>query len=348
MTDIPATGPLGGSQLELEALAGQIADKDISSTEAKPPSVASAPELVAESMTSGLPRVLELTGVIIAPTTLMTALMFYFGWLHAYWFCYYFGVNSTMLDLTTTDYLMRSVDGFFVPLTVVAVIALLVLWVNFLIPRLVAKSDSQIPRIIAVATLIGGLSLLSIGMANVLGFKVLNHAYVPPLSLAVGVLLLVYGSRLYRKSPPSGRDLATRTSTSASMAVAEWAGAFILVSISLFWAVGDYSAEVGTKRAQLTAAKLLAQPNVVVYSAHSLALQNSGVRELPCSSPDSTYHFRYDGLKLVMESGNQYFFLPERWTPTDGVAIIIPRSDSLRLEFTKATGARARTSIVCK
>jgi hypothetical protein len=185
-------------------------------------------------------------------------------------------------------------------------------------------------------------------MANVLGFKVLNHAYVPPLSLAVGVLLLVYGSRLYRKSPPSGRDLATRTSTSASMAVAEWAGAFILVSISLFWAVGDYSAEVGTKRAQLTAAKLLAQPNVVVYSAHSLALQNSGVRELPCSSPDSTYHFRYDGLKLVMESGNQYFFLPERWTPTDGVAIIIPRSDSLRLEFTKATGARARTSIVCK
>lgn len=36
------------------------------------------------------------------------------------------------------------------------------------------------------------------------------------------------------------------------------------------------------------------------------------------------------------KSGGQYFFLPAGWTTADGAALVLPRTDSLRLEFTAA------------
>jgi Zn-dependent protease with chaperone function len=45
----------------------------------------------------------RIVGSIVAPTTLLTALLFYFGWSFAYWFFAYFGVDSTVLGLTTQD-----------------------------------------------------------------------------------------------------------------------------------------------------------------------------------------------------------------------------------------------------
>jgi len=48
---------------------------------------------------------------------------------------------------------------------------------------------------------------------------------------------------------------------------------------------------------------------------------------------------------LVLESGGQYFFLAEDWSRADGVAILVPRSDALRLEFLPPTAsAEARHS----
>ena len=39
-------------------------------------------------------RLAKILGNVVAPTTALTALLFYFGWSHAYWFFDYFGVNS--------------------------------------------------------------------------------------------------------------------------------------------------------------------------------------------------------------------------------------------------------------
>ena len=48
----------------------------------------------------------RLLGKVIAPVTLLTALLFYFGWSFAYWFFDYLGVHSTLLSLTSQDFLM--------------------------------------------------------------------------------------------------------------------------------------------------------------------------------------------------------------------------------------------------
>lgn len=72
---------------------------------------------------------------------------------------------------------------------------------------------------------------------------------------------------------------------------------------------------------------------MTVYSAKDLSLRAPAVRETVCRDPEAAYRFRYDGLKLILQSGGQYFFLPADWNPADGVSFVIPRADTLRLEF---------------
>lgn len=277
-----------------------------------------------------LPRVLKAAAAIIAPGTALTALLYYFGWLHTYWFCYYFGVNSTILGFTFEDYLLRNVDGLFVPLTVVAGIGLVALWGHRMLGPYLAKA-LRVRRPVVIGALAAGFVLSAMGMLNVFGVFALGLA-VAPLSLAAGVLLLMVGIRVHRIGEPEPPEWST---------LAEWAGVFAIVSICAFWAAGDYAGSVGVGRARQTQAELHSSPAVVLYSAKSLGLSGPGVEETTCTDPDAAYRHRYDGLKLVLQSGNQYFLLPADWSREDGAAIILPRGDTIRLEFTPASAARS-------
>jgi hypothetical protein len=46
----------------------------------------------------------------VAQTTVLTGLLYYFGWAEGQAYFGYFGVATSMLDLGTTDYLLRSVS----------------------------------------------------------------------------------------------------------------------------------------------------------------------------------------------------------------------------------------------
>ncbi len=165
------------------------------------------------------------------------------------------------------------------------------------------------------------------------------HLAVSPLSLAAGVLLLSAAARLQRRRQGHTRG--------ESVAIAEWAMVFVLVGLSLFWVAHDYSAAVGTSRARAAEASLATCPDAVVFSAARLGLRGPGIREVPCADPAAAYPFRYDGLKLVLQSGDQYLFLPAGWRRSTGAAILIPRSDSLRLEFTPAVARPGSPTLRC-
>jgi hypothetical protein len=106
-----------------------------------------------------------------------------------------------------------------------------------------------------------------------------------------------------------------------------------LISLGLFWAVGSYAIRMGTGDAHGLAADLQCAPDVILYSEKSLNLYSAGVREEPALSPDGAYGFRYPGLKLVPQAGNHYLLLPADWAPSARPAILLPRSEALRLEF---------------
>jgi hypothetical protein len=301
---------------------------------AETPKPTGAPAQATLSPGAGLPQLTRILGTVVAPTTLLTSLLFYFGWSHAYWFFYYFGVNSTLLGLTNRDYVQRSLDGLFVPMLVVAGAGLLILWGHAMLrTRLAAGSRPRVVRILVPAMAVVGLVLAAGGLWSVFTPTLLNrHLVAAPLSLGFGVLLLVYTFHLWRLLTATDEN-AGRAVGSQWAAVAEWAAVFVLVGLSLFWAANDYSAAVGRSRARQVVAELPTYPNAVVYSERSLSLHAPGVRETRCHDPNAAYRFRYDGLKLVLQSGDQYLFLPEGWSPSNGVAILMPRNASLRLEF---------------
>ena len=91
------------------------------------PQAATAPATVASPSPSPSPSArsaLELAGLVVAPTTLVTALAFYFGWVLTNSRASYFGIDASALGFSTQDYLLRSADALFVPLGTALVLAL--------------------------------------------------------------------------------------------------------------------------------------------------------------------------------------------------------------------------------
>lgn len=284
--------------------------------------------------TEALPRALKILGSVVAPTSLLTGLLFYFGRLHAIAFCQYLSVQFTVLDLTYQDYLIQGVEGLIPPLIVVAGAGLVVIWVHRL--QLEPPSDrarSHMLRLLMPSAAVAGLVLVSLAVADLIGDRLfMAFPEARGLSFSIGVLLLAYAARSLRLLVTERRPGRAPRRAPVVGVVAEWSAVFILVSVGLFWAVGSYAIANGRGLAHQIETSLLRFPDIAVYSEKRLSLQAPDVQEVPCQ-PDGAYRFRYEGLKLVMQSGNQYLFLPAHWTQQNGTAILLPRADALRLEF---------------
>jgi hypothetical protein len=56
---------------------------------------------------------LETTGLVVAPVTLLTALLFYFGWASSNSLWTYFGVDQSVLGFSARDYILRAIRPLF-------------------------------------------------------------------------------------------------------------------------------------------------------------------------------------------------------------------------------------------
>ncbi|WP_406838887.1 hypothetical protein ACICHK_26875 [Streptomyces sp. AHU1] len=324
-----------------------------------------------------LARLGTLFGAVVAPSSFVTALLYYFGYWHVYWFFDYFGVNSTMLGFGTVDYLMRSLDVLFVPLVVVAAGSLIAFWSHALLSaRLTSEAWPLALRIFMPVVAGVGFLLALGGIWSALDERVFlrHHLVAAPLSLAFGVILLAYAFHLYRALPseearPAQDDGESEDETVDAadnesnqpppspaaapvrrpewVAVAEYGVVFALVGLSLIWAANDYAAAVGRGRAEQQASQLASSPTAVVYSKLRLSIGALGVREISCRDTKSAYPYRYEGLTLLMQSANQYVLLPQEWTPSTGVAIILPRNDSVRIEFVPYSARTTLGRVTC-
>jgi hypothetical protein len=192
-----------------------------------------------------------------------------------------------------------------------------------------------------VPPLVGGAGLLLVGGAT--ADALFGAAMFPSrlleargVSLALGVVLLGYAGRLRRTlSPP--RPGRTTRKVPVALTVAKWGSFCLLVGVGMFWAVGSYAIRMGSEGAAGFAATLRCAPDVVLYSEKDLNLASSGLRKDGVSPPDSAYGFRYPGLKLVPQAGDSYLLVPADWRPGGRPAIVLARSEPLRLEFVVAT-----------
>ncbi|GAA4419231.1 hypothetical protein GCM10023148_18310 [Actinokineospora soli] len=279
----------------------------------------------------GPAQAVKVVASVAANVTVATALLYYFGFLYTQRFFSYFRVHYTVLDQSPYEILARGVDGLMMPLAGVTGVALVVLAaVRILRYRLSERAREVLLAVCTPLAAAAGLLLVTVTVYIALEpapFR--EYAGLPGLAFAVGILLLILPWQ--RWSRPKGAPRHSSWET-----VALWVATYVLVALGLFWAVGDYSQEVAIRRAFETEAGIAARPNTTLYSAGSLSLD--GLPHSACGD-DATYRFRYTGLKLLLQSGGHYVLVPADWSATTGSAILLPRSDTIRLEFTPANAA---------
>jgi len=276
-----------------------------------------------------LPPVLKVLGQVVAPATLITALLIFFGWARTTALFGWFGIDPTSLGFSSTDYLLTSQDGLFLPGAVIALVVLLLTWgIGFLrrSGRDSALRAAWVPPTAAVVGTVlatnGVLGLFRAGLWT-------DHLVVAPVCLLLGVILLTVAGQTARgRGPGSSRGLG----------IAELTALTLVVAMALFWAAGDYAAAVGRGRAAELAGSLHARPQVVLYSDRTLGITAPGVRTLRCSGESAAYRYRYSGLVLLLNSNGQYVFLPTGWDRRTGSAVAVPKSGQIRLDY-RSSGA---------
>ena len=286
-------------------------------------------------------KVLSIVGTIVAPTTFVTALLFYFGLLYGVGYYRYFGVNWTVLAVPVQGYLILSASTATLPLAVLAVSTLVGLWL-YRLPvhphgtrRRAAPWRNLVPAVGAL-----GVALLASVLTDVLfDVRVYGDEFweARGLCLTGGVLTLAYAARLRRSLAAAPRRGPAVPRPHQAEVVAKWGSILTLAGVGLFWAIGSYAIRVGARDAEGLAGDMACTPDVTLYSERDLGLGASGVTVGRTGDADAAFRFRHTGLKIVPQAGEQYLLLPADWAPSARPAILLPR-EGVRLEFSWAPG----------
>lgn len=270
--------------------------------------------------------------VALPPTTLLTALAFWFGYVFTAARVDYLGIDVSTLGFSTADYLVRSIDALIVPAIVLLVVWLLVLGMHAVLwPVVVARPRTRTAGAGLVALTVLGVVAMALSLRFVFVALPAEVYLLPPVLLGAGSLCAAYGvrgmgaARQHRGMParsgvPGAPGKGARTIFTA------------LVVISLFWGTSLYAGALGRGRAMSLEHHLTSRPSVTVYSKASLSLAPP-VRESRITTPEAEYRFVYTGLRLVIRANGKYFLLPEKWVHGTGAAIVLQESSDIRFEF---------------
>jgi hypothetical protein len=277
---------------------------------------------------------------VVGPLTLLTALAYYFGWRRERAFAGYFGIDPTVLGLSSDDYVLRSVEALFAPFAALLLVCFAVLCARVLL------ADAVAPRWVSEVAAIVGIAALAIGVALAAGHGISSsYIYLQALAPAVGVSLVAYALIEMRKHHHSGAD---RASVSGLRYLT-----LSVILVSLFWATAEYADHRGTNEARKLAANLAIDPTVTLYSKENLDIDPSAyaaTKGCPVvnvqKNARSDYPWIYSGFTLLLRNDGDYFITPTPpdgvWTPRGEPVLIIPDNDSIRVEFERGASYPVR------
>lgn len=277
------------------------------------------------SAPSGAREAVTLLASIVAPVTVIGALLFYFGWSRSNAQASYFGIDSDVLGRSNQQYALRSIGSIFWPLVFILA-GILVAMLTHALARSWAANERE-SRLTPTGAIIGavGVALLVFGATAVRWRPLVGTGLVlTPTLFAAGAALTAYGAFLVANRGADGLPPIPRSALAVVLGV---------IVVFVFWAVGDYAAQHGRDLAKQMASNLWDRPSVTIYSPQRLYLEGRGIRERQLGGANSAYHYRYSGLKLLARAGDHYFLLPRCWTHERGVTIVLPASDTLRFDL---------------
>lgn len=281
---------------------------------------------------------------IVAPVTLVTSLLLYFGYVGTRARLEYFGVYLDMTGLSNQDLVMSGLEVVYFPAALVFLALLagavahgMVSWLLTVRPR-----DSATLVLGAVVMTLG---LLAVGRAVVGLFRVeVSRAEVPgttALALALGPGLLAYGAwvgwQVVRRRAGEASDsrLVSWHGSAPMRQVRRVALAAIggLLVAGLFWAANSFAWAFGSGRAYEDAAHLGEQPEVVIDTQERLIGAPPGVIETPIPGAESEgFRYRYGGLRLLIEADGRLYLVPAPWT-ADSKTLVVPYDEKVRVQL---------------
>jgi hypothetical protein len=181
--------------------------------------------------------------------------------------------------------------------------------------RLVPEADVEQFHLSRLLLIGAGAVVTATGLALawIANFFIINTYLVLTL-LGGGALLLTWPSRTKRLG-----------GFSYSLAV-------IVMAVCTLWAGALYAQASGTRAAQALVRNLPTSAAVVVYSTEPLALSGPGVTVMPLPIR-FLYHYRYQGLRLLISRSPTYYILPVGWNPEYDITYILDSSDQVRIEL---------------
>jgi hypothetical protein len=268
---------------------------------------------------------------IASQAVVLTAVLYYFGWVRTKATYGYFGIDVSVLNFSTSDYVLHSVDAAF-PL----LLAIGLLGVTAMVVYQQMRSDLDRDRELAgrLARGIGwtGAALAAVGFILALAFTGPNGSdFWGPAVLLIGFTLTASAFAVRYKYGISGSVNGLVVMT--SMAV-----------LAFLWTITAYANYIGIQMADHVRLALPAAAEVTVYSSNDLSVSGPGITMSRIRIPDSEYRFRYEGLRMLVSSGGEYFLLPSGWHPGRGSVIVLPIAPSggadIRVEFTVPVSSR--------
>jgi hypothetical protein len=280
-----------------------------------------------------------IAGQVAANVSLMIAVLVYMGWAYDDALLGYFHVSPLDLNVGIIEYMLRSLTLFRPTIVIGAVILISITatytwglgwakWVKRLAEKAMARpsvnntlrrlnlkvdfsrqQDRQRALIAAGATVTATALLL----AWIASYVQIN-TYILLALLASGPLLLTWPSRSHRR----GRF--------------PYSLAIVVAAVCALWAAALYAHTLGISAAQSVVHGLAARTAVAVYSVQPLALAGPGVtrERLPSGF---RYHYRYEGLRLLITRSGTYYLLPVGWSPQLDLTYVLNESDLIRIEL---------------
>ncbi|WP_457102087.1 hypothetical protein [Microbacterium sp. P5_E9] len=285
----------------------------------------------AEPQELGFEKWIGFLSKFIAPATLITALLFYFGYVSSREYFLYFGVDVDVLSLSNQQFVMRSPGALFVPVMVIVLAAAgLIVGHRVLRRRVRAMNEVRQTRVIRIFGWTGVI-LLTIGLLLAFLFAVLGnwdyYGFVTPLCLAVGAGLTAY-------------SLSTARAVTGSK---EGRSAIVLlvaaVVAGVFWATATVAQWWGLGQARFLAADMGVLPAVVLDSKQPLQAGSADIQQtelargLTPEEAQGQFLYRYHGLRLLVRGGDYLFLVPDLWSPNASTLVIPLDDDAFRFRF---------------
>jgi len=322
----------------------------------------------AASMDTSVPRMLAAVFRVVAPTAILTALLYYFGWARTDAAARRAGLDESLFGFTTTDYVLRSVGPLLQPLGIALLAVVGVAVIAGVLRRLVRQHVSSgdlgpeqmdnlgwaLLVVATIAILAGALLLPTVRTQNpghLAGFLILAGALLLWALLSMGQIQrehLEEETQLRHEligggEAPAGRHIAEITSQSRGWILGAIAA---LVLVGLFAIVLRLAYEDGEASINDFARNLSSQPELIVTAPTPLDVDLPGV-DVAVLPPSEDYQvgarFRYSGLRLLQEANNRLFLVTPDFGRTDKpwAVAVIPHTDDLRLDFVEPRPGRA-------